>query len=62
MASRFFTLTSNLIPLKKPAKTVRFSTASIHVTPQLQGEMARHEVAPYVGPQLAEAIGIDVPT
>ncbi len=21
--------------------------------------MARHEVAPYVGPQLAEAIGID---
>jgi len=23
--------------------------------------MARHEVAPYVGPQLAEAIGIDTP-
>jgi len=27
-----------------------------------RGRMARHEVAPYVGPQLAEAIGIDAPT
>ena len=32
------------------------------MAPQLLGgKIARHEVAPYVGPQLAEAIGIDAP-